>query len=123
MSRQRSVSPKLPHTRYELELEWAALAPHKWLELQKQNSNVSSETLHSRTSRIIEHRLSSHFFIVPGGRYLVTAGEGLYLWDLGYVSTVDCKLVASVGRGDKFVFLEVQATPDDKGLVILTSYE
>ena len=110
----------------DLELERAAMAPSRWLELcgkQKQHSNDSIEMLHPRTSRIIEHGDSSLFFIVPGGRYLVTAGVGLYVWDLGYVSTVDCKLVASVGLGDKFSFLEVQATPDGKGMVILTSYE
>jgi hypothetical protein len=113
----------------DLELERAAMAPRRWLELccksQKQHSNDSSEMLHPRRSRIIEDGGSERFFIVPGGRYLVTAGDGLYLWDLGYVSTVDCKLVASVqvGLGDYFSFLEVQATPDGKGLVILTSYK
>jgi hypothetical protein len=114
----------------DLELERAAMAPRRWLELcsesQKQHSNDSSETLHSRTSRIIEQggvNLNSYLYIVPGGRYLVIAGDGLYLWDLGYVSTADCKLVASAGLGDKFGFLEVQATPDGKGLVILTTYE
>jgi hypothetical protein len=112
----------------DLELERAAMGPRRWLELcgafqMQHHSNDSIEMLHPRTSRIIEHGDSSHFFIVPGGRYLVSAGVGLYLWDLGYVSTVDCKLVASVGLGDEFVFLEVQATPDGKGLVILTSYE
>ena len=61
-------------------------------------------------------------FIVPGGRYLVTAGKGLSIWDLGYVSTVDCKLVASVGLEDEFEFLEIQATPDGEGLIILSSY-
>ena len=111
----------------DLELERAAMAPHRWLELcgefQKQHSNDFSKMLHPRTSRIIEHDDSSHFVIVPGGRYLVSAGMGLYVWDLGYVSTVDCKLIASVGLGVEFVFLKVQATPDGNGLVILTSYE
>ena len=111
----------------DLELERAAMAPHKWLELcnafQKQNSNASISMLYPRTTRIIEHGDSSQFFIVPGGRYMVTAGEGLYVWDLGYVSTVDCKLVASVGLENEFQFLVVQATPDGKGLVILTSYK
>ena len=111
----------------DLELERAAMAPHRWLELcsefQKRHSNDSSEMLHPRTSRIIEHGDCSLFVIVPGGRYLVTAGVGLYVWDLGYVSNVECKLVASVGLGDEFKFLELQATPDGKGMVILTSYE
>jgi hypothetical protein len=41
---------------------------------------------------------------------------------LGYVSTVDCKLVASVGlEEDDFEYCLVQATPNGKGLVILSS--
>jgi len=60
---------------------------------------------------------------VPGGRYLVTAGDRLLsVWDLGYVSTADCKLVASVGLRDVFEFCMVQATPDGKGLIILLPY-
>jgi len=59
---------------------------------------------------------------VPGGRYLVAAGNGLSVWDLGYASTADCKLVSSVGLGDYFEFCMVRATPDGKGLVILTCY-
>ena len=65
---------------------------------------------------------SSRLYIVPGGRYLVTADNGLHVWDLGCVSTVDCKLVASVGLGNAFEFLDVQATPDGMGLVILSVY-
>ena len=113
----------------DLELEGAAMAPRRWLELcgalQNQHSNNSSEMLHPRATRIIEHGDSSHFFIVPGGRYLVTAGRGIMVWDLGYVSTVDCKLVASVGPDDGlyFEFCVVRATPDGKGLVILAPYK
>ena len=29
----------------------------------------------------------------------MSAGDGLFVWDLGYVSTAECKLVASVGLG------------------------
>ena len=111
----------------DLELERAAMAPHRWIELcgtfQKQNSNDFSEILRPRTSRVIRHMINS-LFIVPGGRYLVTAGSGLFVWDLGYNSTVDCKLVASVGEGDDsdYEFCMVQRTPDGEGLVILTTY-
>ena len=109
----------------DLELERAAIAPHRWIELcsgfQKQQSNDSSEMLSPRTTRIIKDVINS-LYIVPGGRYLVIVGDGLFVWDLGYVSTVDCKLVASVGLGDDFEFCMVQATPDGKGLVILSSY-
>ena len=82
-----------------LELERAAMAPRRWIELcGEQHSNDFSE-LHPQTTRIIEdHALVNSLFIVPGGRYLVTAGNGIFVWDLGYVSTVDCKLVASVGK-------------------------
>jgi hypothetical protein len=97
----------------------------RWIELcntfQKQHSKEFSEMIHPRTTRIVDDAYRSHLFIVPGGRYLVTAGYGLFVWDLGYVSTAECKLVASVGLGDDFQFCVVQATPDGKGMVILSS--
>ena len=108
----------------DLELERVAMAPFRWIKLcsafQKQHSNDFSETLRPRATRVIKDRVRS-LFIVPGGRYLVTAGNSICVWDLGYVSTVDCKLVASVGSEDNFYFCKVQATPDGKGLVILSS--
>ena len=110
----------------DLELERAVMAPRRWIELcasgalQNQDVVESNEMIQSRT-RNIKGTVKS-VFIVPGGRYLVTAGKGLFVWDLGYVSTVDCKLVASVELGDYFKFLVVQATPDGKGLVIVSSY-
>ena len=108
----------------DLELERAAMAPRRWIKFcgafQKQRSNDFSERLRPRTTRFIEDNIYS-FFIVPGGRYLVTAGKGISVWDLGYVSTVDCKLVASVRLEDNFCLCVVQATPDGKGLVILSS--
>jgi hypothetical protein len=109
----------------DLELERAAMAPRRWIELcsafQKKNSDLSM-ILQPRTTRFIEDGANSELIIVPGGRYLVNSGEGLFVWDLGYVSTADCKLVASVRPGDEFEFCVVQATPDGNGLVILTSY-
>ena len=110
----------------DLELELAAIAPSRWLELCnafQKRSNDSIAMLHPRTTRIIEDDDGTECFIVPGGRYMVTGGEGLYVWDLGYVSTVDCELVASVELGNEIYFFEVQTTPDGNGLVILTSYE
>ena len=110
----------------DLELERAAMAPHRWIELcsasQKQQSNDFSEMLRPRTTRIIKDTMIISLFFVPGGRYMVTAGNGLLVWDLGYVSTADCKLLASVGLENEFQFCMVQATPDGKGLVILSSY-
>ena len=104
----------------DLELERAAMAPRRWIGL-KQHLNEFSEMLHPRTTRIIKYANISHLFIVPGGRYLVTAGYGLSVWDLGYVSSVDCKLVASVKLRENFGPCLVQATPDGMGLVILSS--
>ena len=111
-----------------LELERAAMAPLRWIDLgctlQKRYSNKSSEMLLlPRTTRIINSVANfNSVFIVPGGRYLVIAGNGITVWDLGYVSTtVDCKLVASARLGDSFDFCMVQATLDGKGLVIVSS--
>jgi hypothetical protein len=89
----------------------------------RHSNNDFSKMPHPRRTRIIKDAISysSSLFIVPGGRYLVTAGRyDLFVWDLGYVSTVDCKLIASVDNSD-YEFCMVQATPDGKGL-ILTSY-
>ena len=110
----------------DLELERAAIAPCRWIELcgtfLKQRSDDFSEMLHLRTTRIIKDNMVKSLHIVPGGRFLVTAGYGLFIWDLGYVSTVDCKLVASIGLEYDFGLFMVQATSDGKGLIILWSY-
>ena len=80
-----------------LELERAAMAPRRWIELcsasQKQHSDDFSEVLHPRTTRFIKGKADS-LFIVPGGRYLVTAGLGLFVWDLGYVSTFQLSIAS-----------------------------
>ena len=112
----------------DLELERAAMGPRRWIELcgalQKEDATASEKLLPQRIRMIESHGagISQQFYIVPGGRYMVTAGTGLFVWDLGYVSTVDCKLVASVRLEDEFTFLMVQPTQDGKGLVILSSY-
>ena len=113
----------------DLELERAAMAPRRWIEFcgpfhKKHDSNDISEMPHPRTTRMIKTTESYYIFIVPGGRYMVTAGINISVWDLGYVPTADdCKLVASVDLGDYCKLFMVQATPDGKGLVILSSYE
>ena len=108
----------------DLELERAAMAPRRWTELCGSGMFLGrrvSKMLHPRT-RIIKDDKVKSLFIIPGGRFLVTAGNSLSVWDLGYVPTVECKLVASAGLGDDFEFCVAQATPDGKGLVILASY-
>ena len=108
----------------DLELERAAMGPGRWIELctslkKKQRINDFNKMPHSRT-RIIKDSVNS-IFIVPGGRYLVVACVNLSVWDLGCFSTVECKLVASVGLEDNLWCNGVQATPVGKGLVILSS--
>ena len=65
-------------TRSDLELERAAMASRRWIELsgvfQKQHSNEFSDSesmvLHIRTSRIINEEVAlSIISMVPGGRY------------------------------------------------------
>ena len=110
-----------------LEIERAAMGPRRWLcgAFQNQGSaGFEAMLLCRQKSRYIKASNKSRFFMVPGGRYLVVADMGLFLWDLGYDSTVkvDCKIVASAELGKRFRFLAVQATPDGKGLIILSYY-
>ena len=126
----------------DLELERSAIAPHRWIELcgafEKQHLNDPGTTLRPRATRIIDNSLFtevdigllnihlSDFLLVPGGRYLVNSSHaGISVLDLGYTSSADCKLIASVGLegeiGDETCI--VQATPDGMGLIIFSSIE
>jgi hypothetical protein len=117
----------------DLELEQAAIAPHRWLHLcgvfKKQHHGDPDAILHPRTTRFImpvNFRASTsgpRLFLVPGGRYVViAANKRLFVWDLGYVSNACCTLITSVGlEGDNELLFMVQATPDKMGLIILVS--
>ncbi|KAF8812954.1 hypothetical protein BYT27DRAFT_7239602 [Phlegmacium glaucopus] len=109
-----------------VELEHAAMAPRRWIELCTAFENDDSGAkLCARTTRIINNPLAAtardcELFIVPGGRYLVgQSPKGVFVWDLGYTSSADCKLIASVEC--KSYYCMVQATPDDMGLIIFSS--
>jgi hypothetical protein len=117
----------------DLELEKAATAPRRWIELcsafQKQHIDDPA-ILCPRTTRIINDVLATEvnyatteFFIVPGGRYLVSSSpDCISVLDLGYTSSADCKLIASVGlEGRSSDTCLVQATPDGMGLTIFSS--
>jgi hypothetical protein len=117
----------------DLELEKAAMGPRRWIELcgafEKQQLNDRGAIMCPRATRIIDDSLApevnyvlSDFFIVPGGRYLVgSTPVGISVFDLGYTSSADCKLIASVGLKGRYKDCIVQTTPDGMGLVIYSS--
>jgi hypothetical protein len=115
----------------DLELEQAAMAPHRWIQLfKKQHPGDPDAILCPRTTRIVRDVAWSisipDLFLVPGGRYLVVAtNDRLFVWDLGYVSNTYSTLLASVPLEGTFTngwYYQVQATPDDMGLIILVCY-
>ena len=120
----------------DLEIEKAAMGPRRWIELcggfKKQDLNDPGAILHPRSTRIINDSFATKvgyentlIFIVPGGRYLVSySADGISVLDLGYTSSADCKLIASVGVGGiygGYSHFRVQATPDGMGLTIFSS--
>ena len=125
--------PSFPiHDMSNLELERAATAPHRWIELydafKKQDSGDPGAILCPRTTRLIMDVTTGmqpmpYIFLVPGGRYMVVATiKRLFVWDLGHVPNVYCTLIASVGLegGSPYDwFCMVQVTPDEVGLIIL----
>ena len=118
----------------DLELEKAAMGPRRWIELcgafEKQHLNNPGAILRPRATRIINDLLptevnyyeTAEIFMVPGGRYLVTYSlDRISVLDLGYTSSADCKLIASVkleGGSDFCRAHHVQTTPDGMGLII-----
>ncbi|KAF8804225.1 hypothetical protein BYT27DRAFT_7107859 [Phlegmacium glaucopus] len=91
-------------------LEQAAIAPQRWIELSAsfatQGFNGSESRLSPTATRFIndpfdmgtEKRAITKLILVPGGRYMVGySPKGLGVWDLGYMSSADCKLIASLG--------------------------
>ena len=110
----------------DVELEQAALAPHGWISLAKQHPNNPDALLHPSTKRIIRNppSVSTDFttgiFLVPGGRYLVSCSiGGLCVWDLGYTSNADPKLLASLVNEEAYCW-KVNTTSDRMGLIIIT---
>ena len=122
----------------DLEIEKAAMRPRRWIELcsafEKQDLYDNGVMLRPRATRNINDlfvtkvdHYTTDFFIVPGGRYLVsfTPDVSISVMDLGYTSSSDCKLISSVGLEGGFLLNDfiVQATPDGMGLAIFTYYE
>ena len=117
----------------DLEIEKAAMGPRRWIELcgayEKRHLNGSATTLCPRATRIIDHLFvtevdygSTDLFMVPGGRFLVSSSHNdISVFDLGYTSSADCKLIASIRpEGGSYTCI-VQATPDGMGLAIYSS--
>ena len=118
----------------DLEIERAAMGPRRWIELcgayKKRYINDSAAILRTRATRIIDYlpfaNEVDYFyiknFIVPGGQYVVSsAPERISVLDLGYNSSSDCKLIASVEPEGDYNTCLVQATPNGMGLVICLS--
>ena len=118
----------------DLELEEAAIAPTRWIELcgafEKEYLNDLGATLRPRKTKIINDSLvtyiaSSKIFIVPGGRYLVVSSyHGISVLDLSCTSSTesgDCTLIASDGQKKSYRTFIVQATTDGMGLIIFSS--
>ena len=118
----------------DLEIEKAAMGPRRWIELraafENQHLNDPGAILYPRSTRYINDSLATRVygnsFLVPGGRYLVSCCSpgGIFVLDLGYTSSADCKLIASLGLGDGHGIwsqFRVQATPDGMGLTIFIS--
>ena len=120
----------------DLEIEKAAMGPRRWIELcgayEKQIFNDDrAARLLPRTTRIIDDLFdtkidieSTEFFIIPGGRYLVSSSPtNISVLDLGYTSSAECKLIASVLPEGGNVDFIVHTTPDGVGLAIYSSNE
>ena len=118
----------------DLEIERAAMGPRRWIELcgayKKRYINDSAAILRTRATRIIDYLPFANevdyfyikIFIVPGGQYVVSsAPERISVLDLGYTSSSDCKLIASVEPEGDYNTCLVQATPNGMGLVICLS--
>jgi hypothetical protein len=117
-----------------LEIEKAVMGPRRWIELwgtfEKQHPNDNGVILRPRATRIINDLLDTYIhcklFIVPGGRYLVSSSpDCISVLDLGYTSSSDCKLIASVElpmKGSSYEDLEVQVTLDGMGLTIFSCF-
>ena len=118
------------------EIEKAAMGPRRWIELcrafEKQYRKDRDAELLPRATRNINDSLANQaryatteFFIVPGGRYVVgSTRDAISVLDVGYTSSADCKLIASVGViGEFFGYapFKVQATLDGMGLTIFSS--
>ena len=116
----------------DLEIEKAAMGPRRWIELcgafEKRHLNDPGVILSPRSTRIISDSFdtevdydNTQFFIVPGGRYIVSSSsDGISVLDLGYTSSADCKLIASVELEGGSNTCLVQATPDGMGLIIFS---
>ena len=120
----------------DMEIEEAAMGPRMWIELcgayEKQRLNDPDAKLCPRSTRIINDPFptqiesgSPEIFFVPGGRYMVISSpkSNISVLDLGYTSSSDCKLIASVELPVRYRCrsLIAQATSDGMGLTILSS--
>ena len=96
---------------------------------KKQHLNDLATMLRPGATKIIDDLFATEpryaatdFFIVPGGRYLVSSlSDNISVLHLGYNSSADFKLIASVGPEGGTYTCIVQFTPDGMGLAIFSS--
>ena len=110
----------------DAEVEQAALAPHRWISLYSTFAkHHPNHLLRPSTKRIIRHpdSFQTEIFLVPGGRYLVScSSDRICVWDLGYTSKTDPKLLASLGPDtgpEGARFFGINTTSDRMGLIIV----
>ena len=111
------------------ELEQAAMAPLRWIKLcATLGKNYPRTELQPTATRIIQDPFDGseksmeriETFIVPGGRYLVSKSlRGIGVWDLGYTSSAQCKLLASVGWVGGSYLCRTNVTSDGMGLIVV----
>lgn len=117
------------------ELEHAASGPHRFVKWMKTFPSSTTEALPSR-KQVFHFRKRENsagvpdqvhepeiLRLVPGGRYLVTAGSCLCLWDLGYSSNVTAKpfplATLEAPHGYFIPHLETIPSSDGKDILIL----
>ena len=82
--------------------------------------------LHPSKKRFIRnpHSRYANISFVPGGRYLVSCSlDGICVWDLGYTSNADPKLLASLGPSVGARSIWINTTSDRLGLIIMAQFE
>ena len=122
----------------DLELEKAAMAPTMWIEFCRRLDNKDRRAILRPPTTFFDNSIGTElpvrgcdFFLVPGGRYLVTYSTSvspgrISVYDLHSPSRLDCRLIASVdlpmgAAYEGWTSFTIRVTPDGMGLTIFLS--